>query len=157
MYINPITHMPILDSSNSSANTDMMAKMWTNGDTVIWLSWKHCGKRRNCSLRAISPFPTMFSKAVCCWCVKGGPSDLGTKILPFKKSPLYSQSLLIFIHKSQVVGNHPTAREIRDLLRPRSTPTGNTVYFYMRSSLIYTLEIHRRSSKHSVRWRHYGK
>ena len=22
---------------------------------------KHCGKRRNCSLRAISPFPTMFS------------------------------------------------------------------------------------------------
>ena len=24
---------------------------------------KHCGKRRNCSLRAISPFPTVFSKA----------------------------------------------------------------------------------------------
>ena len=23
--------------------------------------WKHCGKRRNCSYRAISPFPTMFS------------------------------------------------------------------------------------------------
>ena len=23
---------------------------------------KHCGKRRNCSLRAISPFPTAFSK-----------------------------------------------------------------------------------------------
>ena len=23
--------------------------------------WKHCGKRRNCSLRAISPFPTVFS------------------------------------------------------------------------------------------------
>ena len=22
---------------------------------------KHCGKRRNCSLRAISPFPTVFS------------------------------------------------------------------------------------------------
>ena len=27
------------------------------------LSRKHCGKKRNCSLRAISPFPTMFSKA----------------------------------------------------------------------------------------------
>ena len=25
-------------------------------------SRKHCGKRRNCSLRAISPFPTVFSK-----------------------------------------------------------------------------------------------
>ena len=23
---------------------------------------KRCGKRRNCSLRAISPFPTLFSK-----------------------------------------------------------------------------------------------
>ena len=23
--------------------------------------WKHCGKRRNCSLRAISPFPSAFS------------------------------------------------------------------------------------------------
>ena len=23
---------------------------------------KHCGKSRNCSLQAISPFPTMFSK-----------------------------------------------------------------------------------------------
>ena len=26
---------------------------------------KHCGKRRNCSLRAISPFPTLFSKDLC--------------------------------------------------------------------------------------------
>ena len=25
---------------------------------------KHCGKRRNCSLRAISPFPTVFSKGL---------------------------------------------------------------------------------------------
>ena len=23
--------------------------------------WKHCGKRRNCSLRAIFPFPTVFA------------------------------------------------------------------------------------------------
>ena len=57
--------MPILGSSNSSANKDM-SKKWKNGDTIIWLSIKYCGKRRNCSLRAISSFPTMFSKAVCC-------------------------------------------------------------------------------------------
>ena len=29
---------------------------------VIQTGRKHCGKRRNCSLRAISPFPTVFSK-----------------------------------------------------------------------------------------------
>ena len=27
---------------------------------------KHCRKRRNCSLRAISPFPTVFSKHLYC-------------------------------------------------------------------------------------------
>ena len=60
------------------------------------------------------------------------------------KSCLYSQSLLSFIHKTPVVESHLTTREIRELLRRRSTPTGNTVYFYMSSSLIYILEIHRR-------------
>ena len=28
---------------------------------AVQVSWKHCGKRRNCSQRAISPFPTVFS------------------------------------------------------------------------------------------------
>ena len=54
--------MPILGSSDSTASKDLMSKTWTNGDTIIWLSWKHCGKRRNCLLQAISPFPTKFSK-----------------------------------------------------------------------------------------------
>ena len=61
-----------------------------------------------------------------------------------KKSSLYFQTFLIFIHKTPVVESHPTTREIRYLLRPKSTSPGNTVYFYMSSSLIYTLEIHRR-------------
>ena len=67
-----------------------------------------------------------------------------------KESSLYSQSFLNFIHRIPVVERHPITREIRDLLRPMSTPTGNTVYFYMSSSFIYTLKIHRQSFKHSV-------
>ena len=70
MGFNPLPDMPILGSSNSTANKDMMSNVWTNGDTIIWLSGKPCGKRRNCSLWAISSFPIMLSKAVCCWCVK---------------------------------------------------------------------------------------
>ena len=31
---------------------------------VIQTGRKHCGKRRNCSLRAISPFPTVFKRLV---------------------------------------------------------------------------------------------
>ena len=50
--------------SNSTANKDMMSKIWTNEDTITCLSRKHCGKWKNCSLRAIYPFPRMFSKAV---------------------------------------------------------------------------------------------
>ena len=65
-----------------------------------------------------------------------------------KKSSMYSQGLLIFI---LVVKRHPITREIRDLLWPTSTPTGNTVYFYMSSSFIYTLKILRRSFNHGVR------
>ena len=33
---------------------------------VLQLDGKHCGKRRNCSLRAISPFPSVFSKHLHC-------------------------------------------------------------------------------------------
>ena len=32
----------------------------------------HCGKRRNCSLREISPFPALFSKDLYCRQVKTG-------------------------------------------------------------------------------------
>ena len=33
---------------------------------------KYCGKRRNCLLQAIAPFPTVFSKDLCCKYVKPG-------------------------------------------------------------------------------------
>ena len=51
---------------------------------------KHCGKKRNCSLRAISPFPTMFSKGLFprgvkrCYCVGMGLSDIILKFSKFK-------------------------------------------------------------------------
>ena len=41
----------------------MKSYILTNRDTIIRLSRKHCGKRRNCSFRAISSFPTMFFKS----------------------------------------------------------------------------------------------
>ena len=66
MGYNPLPDMSILGSSNLAANKDtcLMSKIGTNGSTVIWLCRNHCGSRRYCSLRAISPSPTMFSKAV---------------------------------------------------------------------------------------------
>ena len=60
----------------------MTAKIWTNGDSIIRMSRKHYGKRRNCSSRAISPFPIMFSKAVCCSCVKTSIYGVKGKVFP---------------------------------------------------------------------------
>ena len=35
VFFNPLPCMPILDSSSSTANKDMMSKIWTNRDTII--------------------------------------------------------------------------------------------------------------------------
>ena len=86
----PLPNMLILGSSSSAANKDMRAKIWTNGDTDIYLNKKHCGKWRNCLLRAVSPFSTMFLKTVCCSCVK--MSIYGVKGLTFVfVEPTWSQ------------------------------------------------------------------
>ena len=66
LHGNPLPQMPSLSSSHPEANKDVMSKIFTNGNTIFGLSRKHCGKRRNCSLRALSSFPSMFSKAVFC-------------------------------------------------------------------------------------------
>ena len=34
-FLNPLLHMPILGSSNSVANKDMMSKTFTNEDTIF--------------------------------------------------------------------------------------------------------------------------
>ena len=62
LIFNALPHLQILGSSDLVANKDMMSKIWTNGDKINCLSRKHCGKRRNGSLRAIFPFPQCFQK-----------------------------------------------------------------------------------------------
>ena len=42
-------------------STDDSFKFNENGRPFLQMGRKHCGKRRNCSLRAISPFPTVFT------------------------------------------------------------------------------------------------
>ena len=46
-------------------------QIWQKWQKVISMGRKHCGKRRNCSLRAISPFPSVFSKGLFSRGVKG--------------------------------------------------------------------------------------
>ena len=55
---NLLPDMPNLGSSNSAANKDMMSKIWTNGDSIIRLTRKHCGK----SYEQFLLFPQCFPK-----------------------------------------------------------------------------------------------
>ena len=55
----------------------MMSKIWTNVDTFIRLSRKHCGKKRNCLLRAISPFSKRVLRGSVVKCLTCNPGVLG--------------------------------------------------------------------------------
>ena len=46
--------------------SDDNIKFDESGRNVFKTGRKHCWKRRNCSLGAISPFPTVFSKDLYC-------------------------------------------------------------------------------------------
>ena len=52
----------ILDSSKVKEFADNNFKFDENGRKFFKTGRKHCRKRRNCLLRAIFPFPTVFSK-----------------------------------------------------------------------------------------------
>ena len=59
-----ITRRQILDSSKLKEFADDNFKFDKNGKKVLKTDRQHYGKRRNCSLRAISRFPTVFSKGL---------------------------------------------------------------------------------------------
>ena len=59
-----LTRQQILDSSKLKEFADDNFKFDKKWKKVIKTGRKHCGKRRNCSLRAISPFPTVFSEGL---------------------------------------------------------------------------------------------
>ena len=69
----PFPKWQILDSSKLKQCTDKNLKFYENGRKVLQTGRKHCGKRRNCSSQAISPFPTVFSKDLCCRHITRGP------------------------------------------------------------------------------------
>ena len=59
----PITRWQILDFQTERVCRPQF-QLWQKWQKVIQMDRKRCGKRRNCSLRAISPFPTVFSKGL---------------------------------------------------------------------------------------------
>ena len=67
---------------------------------VYQMDRKHCGKRRNCSLRTISPFPAVFSKGLYCthtktWAVWERVNKLANHktagILSFQRNTPYTE------------------------------------------------------------------
>ena len=67
--LSSIPHAPILGSSNSAANKDMVSKILTNRIGIQFSNWVENIDGKEEIARFFS-FPTMFSKAACCCCVK---------------------------------------------------------------------------------------
>ena len=67
---NPFPKLQILDSSKLKEFADDNFKFDGKDKKVLEKGSKRCGKRRNCSLRAISPFSAVFSKDLYCRHVK---------------------------------------------------------------------------------------
>ena len=65
----PFPKRQILVSSKMTEVADDNFK-FDETDKVLQRGRKHCGKKRNCLLRAISLFPTVFSKDLYCRHVK---------------------------------------------------------------------------------------
>ena len=54
--------MPILGSSNSAANKDIMSKIWTNGDANMWRVENIVGKEEIARYEQFLLFPQCFQK-----------------------------------------------------------------------------------------------
>ena len=54
------------DSSKLKEFADKNFKICCKWQKALQTGKKHCGKRRNCLLQAISPFPTVFFKDLYC-------------------------------------------------------------------------------------------
>ena len=59
--VRTIPKRQILDSSKMEVFADDNLKLNENCKIILQTGRKHCEKRRNCSLRVISPFHTEFS------------------------------------------------------------------------------------------------
>ena len=68
-HLNPFPNEKILDSSKLEEFADDNFKFDKNG-IMFSKQVENSGKKRNCSLRAISPFPTVFSEDLFCRHVK---------------------------------------------------------------------------------------
>ena len=69
LFLFSLPDIPMLRASSSAVNKDMMSKVRTNGDTIIWLSRKKWEKEKLLVTRNVS-FSHYCFKSVCCWRVK---------------------------------------------------------------------------------------
>ena len=80
-------------------------QIWWKWQKVLQKTRNHCRKRRNCSLRAISPFPTVFSKDLYCRHVKTGLVWERVKRQTGSEIAIYIHSFLLYYSDTQSVSS----------------------------------------------------
>ena len=61
-WVNPLPYMPVLGSSNSAANENMMSKVWTNGEQLSDCGENIVGKEEIPCSEQFLLFPQCFQK-----------------------------------------------------------------------------------------------
>ena len=87
---------------------------------------KHCGKRRNCSLRAISPFPTVFSKDMYCRHVQTSNFSFSHSV--FKRHVLQTRTNQQFLLFPQCFQKTCTADTYKPAISPFPTVFSKDMY-----------------------------
>ena len=65
--LSPLPHMPILGSSNSEANKNMISKIWTNSVQLFERIENIIGKGEIAPYERFLLFPQCFQKLSCSW------------------------------------------------------------------------------------------
>ena len=115
--------MPILGSSSLAANKDMISKIVTNGIKFSDLVENIVGKRTNCSIRAISSFPTIFSKAIFCYCVRMSTLNKGLMTL----NTLFLGTCISCLCSTDT-GNHSTTVNAGGAHQPKKADSHGGIY-----------------------------
>ena len=89
-------------------------QIWRKWRKVFQTGRKHGGKRRNCSLRAISPFPTVFSKGLF-------PRGIKVSLCGNGLSPIFK--CLQYKYFENTVGKEEITPKKQFLLFPQCFPT----------------------------------
>ena len=132
--------MPILGSSNSAANKDIMSKIWTVGDAIIGLSRKLCGKKEK--LLVTSNFSFFHNVFKSCQLLMRQNEYLWNKGLKHWERNMSLQALCrkaiysIFLYHITLTFHCPLVKGFLKIFRGKGENAGNQHFLFFKQCFL---------------------